>query len=223
MGYPPLQVQQLPVGILHGGALKLAGQRKLVKREVKKPAKDYPMGAVSRYEEADGPVFEETEQPICYRCKKPIINDEYFLCTKCEHPLHKDCAIFHDGIPYCHEHITGLVKTDSITDAKVLICVYNREMGEGKIAELAKVTKEDIKGSFSNLLNLGYLRSSKFLFVKVWELTDEGMERMPILYGAYNLKNSMVQFIEDLKGHIAGKGRKFRAPDLRKEEEEVEQ
>ena len=136
--------------------------------------------------------------------------------------MHARCAYVDDGRSYCREHMLGRIRNSTKTDTKVLIAIHNGIGGSRTVAKLCKVPKSEIERSIGRLALNGYATKSRFLLIfSRLEMTEEGVEILPLCYNFYGHMNSVKQFVHELKLHLQ-KSHAFNPVDYDEETESVE-
>lgn len=180
------------------------------------PAPSNSLGGKVTYRDKDGSIHTEEQIRHCNRCGGQEDDNNYNLCVaaQCGKTLHIQCAYIYDGQTYCKDHVLKLIRNTSKNDTKVLIAIDNKVRWSRRIAKLCVLTKKEIETSKERLVQNGYLQKSKILWLfNSLELSEDGVEFLPLCYQVYKRMNSMKQFIDVLKQHLQKKGRTPRSID----------
>jgi hypothetical protein len=141
--------------------------------------------------------FERTSFVLtCDICGHYPLN-EFVVCRKCKGRLCKVCANWLDGRPYDRACLMEILPV-SINAYKVMLCVESGVESPGKISDLTRISKDDIKASLAHLTELKLVETKGMLVFLERKVTAEGIRALSVYKKVYGSEDDVREVQEQL-------------------------
>jgi len=146
-----------------------------------------------------GGVIKEVRVPVCDWCGGE--NDNFSVCVGCGRKLCKSCSVVYRARIYCPECLSSILPL-SKREFKVLIALAEEIRDCNTIAELARMSKDDVKSCIEGLAEKGLIDIRGFLVFKRVTVLDRGLEAISVYRQIYDRDGDVAAFQASLEAML---------------------
>jgi hypothetical protein len=130
----------------------------------------------------------------CDSCGHHPLN-EFLICKSCRGKQCNDCVTKYDGRPYCRSCMMQMIPITA--DAfKILVCIESDVNSIGKIAELTRIGKDEVRNILIHLTTLKLVKTKGILAFTERKITADGI-RTILAYGKFYDKDEDVKELKE--------------------------
>jgi len=130
--------------------------------------------------------------------------DVFVMCKSCRAKLCDECAAKLEGRPYCRACLMEILPVSANT-FKVLLCIDSSIRSSGKISDITRIPKDEVKASLALLRELKLIESKGMLAFLERKVTADGLRTLFAYRKVYGNDEDVRQVEEELAGE-AGNG-----------------
>lgn len=154
------------------------------------------LGGKSLQSTPDGKLERTTFLVTCDYCGRYPLK-EFVICKSCRGKLCDSCLVRFDGRSYCRACLMEMLPL-SRNSFKVLLCVKRGIESAGKISDVTRIRKDEVKASLALLAELKLIETKGLLVFLERKLTAEGVHALSAYRRVYGDDEDVLEVKEKL-------------------------